>query len=117
MMKMTHCHLTSLLVVGVALCSVACTGDPTSGGIFWSESKARARQESLTQEMNARSAIAQQEESTKATLLAKRKQLQQARKRLAELNQSATPADAAECARLEQQIRQYELDISVLRGD
>ena len=35
------------------LVSCETTGDPTKGGIFWSESKAQARQGALQSELNA----------------------------------------------------------------
>lgn len=44
--------ITSLLFLGIvaSLSSCSTTGDPRSGGIFWSESKAKERVRNLKQE-------------------------------------------------------------------
>ena len=41
-MNAATCAILGLLA-GVFLCSCETTGDPTQGGIFWSEKKAKAR--------------------------------------------------------------------------
>ena len=54
-MLIPHRPILLLVVAAAMLPLVYCetTGDPTKGGIFWSESKAQARQGALQSELNA----------------------------------------------------------------
>jgi len=45
--------LLALAAASLPLVSCETTGDPTKGGIFWSESKAQTRQGALQSELNA----------------------------------------------------------------
>lgn len=114
-MNSTQHYFSALLIAGGAFCVASCTGDPTSGGIFWSESKAQARQASLLQEMNFKKAQAQQESAKSRKLLAKRNQLRAAQAKLSALP-AESPEAAAERASIEAEIRKVERDISILQG-
>lgn len=108
-------RLHQAAVVVLALSAAACTGDPTSGGIFWSEAKAQKRQAGMMQEMNNLSVTARQEADQSAGLLARRRQLQQAQRKLSKLEREA-PNDTATRDQLLREIQQYQRDINILKG-
>jgi len=96
----------------------SCTGDPTRGGIFWSESKAMDRQADLRNQQelaNSEFAAAAKEQSRLKSL---KNQLAQKRRQLSALTSAPASAsgsaNAAECARLRREISQLEKDIRTL---
>lgn len=102
-----------LLLTTVAFClaSAACTttGDPTTGGIFWSPAKAQARQQSLMNESAALHSELSAENAKTQDLIAQRERLRsQIAAKKAALQRATSPAQAAtlssEISALEQQL-------------
>lgn len=110
-------HHFFFATIGVALLAalVSCTGDPTRGGIFWSESKAQERQDALQQEVNARYTMAEQEVATNKQLTAKRNQLLAKQRELQKINSSSS-ADAATRAQLIGEIERLQRELDALSG-
>ncbi len=107
---MKNGHLYALL-----LCSllVACTGDPTKGGIFWSESKARARQADMMQSLQGKTQQVSQAEERVSSL---RSRLSTVQSQLARARQAAAVEGKnsdvdPECVRLQQQIDELKREI------
>ena len=92
-----------------------CTGDPARGGIFWSESKAKARQNDMWQTLQTKSTTADKAEARVRSL---RSQLSLARAELARAQKTAASGSNAaaenENAQLERRIKQLEKEIRVL---
>lgn len=57
------------LVLALLVCGCETTGDPSKGGIFWSPTKARARQDALAQQNEANRQQALQEQQATADIL------------------------------------------------
>lgn len=109
--------LLSCVVVG---CST--TGDPRSGGIFWSESKAKARQTEMMQTLQDKTIAAKKEEARAGAL---RSELASLRAQLSRAQQSreqglaspaSDPASDAEIQRLKSRINLLERKISTLNN-
>lgn len=107
-------HHICLISAG-ALLLLSCVGDPTKGGIFWSESKAQERQASMLAEMNVLRSTAKAEESKNSRLKATKAKLAQAQQRLNQLPDSSSAGDqAAERARLLSEIERLKREINAL---
>ena len=99
------------------MASLSCTtGDPTRGGIFWSESKAKARQAELMQEMEQRSQHAQQEEATSKSLSDMRQKLLAEQRELEAMMRERATSPAEEALRQEkiQQIQKLRREIDAI---
>lgn len=109
---MNRIHIASCVVLVMA--SLSCTtGDPTRGGIFWSESKAKARQAELMQEMQQRSQLTQQEESTAKSLSAMRQKLLTEQRELKSIS-GYSPAEEAQRQEKIQQIQKLRREIDAI---
>lgn len=100
-----------LSIIGLAALASSCTttGDPTTGGIFWSPAKAQARQQALMGENQALQSQLSAETAKTESLVAQRERLRaQIAAKKAELERAATPTQAAtishEIADLESQL-------------
>lgn len=93
----------TLIACCLVLASCTTTGDPTTGGIFWSRTKAMERQNMLLSELGANQAELKQEQRTTSNLVAKRNKLK------AELE--------AIKAQLEQAQREGSTDVAALRAE
>ncbi len=81
----------------VVLNSCSTTGDPTQGGIFWSPSKAKARQNTLLSAMTESQAKVDALEAKRSQLLNQKSSLQtQIRKLRTQAAQTTNPVEAAE---------------------
>lgn len=93
---------TQIITVTVAcatllLSSCSTTGDPTQGGIFWSPTKAKARQSQLLSEMTASQAKVNELEAKNSQLLKQKANLQSQIRRLrTQAAQTTNPIEAAE---------------------
>ena len=99
----------------VTACST--TGDPRSGGIFWSESKAQTRQAEMLQTLQNKSVAAEKEEaragSLRSELSSLRAQLSRAQGAAASGSESATDV---EIQRLKDRINLLERKIGTLNN-
>lgn len=108
------------LLFSCAVVGCSTTGDPRSGGIFWSESKAQARQAEMMQTLQDKTVAAKKEEARAGAL---RSELTSLRAQLSRAQQSRTqgpapsvsdPASDAEIQRLKSRINLLERKISTL---
>lgn len=77
--------------------SCSTTGDPTQGGIFWSPSKAKARQNAMLSEMTASQAKVDELEAKRNQLLRQKANLKsQIRKLRTQAAQTTNPVEAVE---------------------
>lgn len=102
-------HFLPALGLAALVCSCATTGDPTTGGIFWSPAKAQARQQALMNEGAALQTELSAETAKTQNLIAQRERLRaQIEAKKAELRRAATPAQAtaisSEISDLEKQL-------------
>ncbi len=109
---------TLFIIAAAGLCS--CTGDPSRGGIFWSESKAVARQNTLVAQVNAKEA---QLASAKVRLAANERELARLKaelaekeRRLATLSSNPEADNAAEIAKLKKEIVAVRREIRAMGG-
>ncbi len=111
--------LSSLFIIAAAVLS-SCTGDPSGGGIFWSESKAVARQNTLVSQVNARKDKLAVERgklrANKQKLAQLRAELTRKERRLESLSSNAEADNAAEIAKLKKEIAAVRKEIRVLSG-
>lgn len=99
-------YIMALAVCGLALTSCELTGDPRSGGIFWSPSKAQARQDALRNTYMSLQGQATAAEQQNASLKAKRNALKN--QIAAKKAQLKATTNQAEAAMLESQIKNME---------
>lgn len=102
--------LSSLLLLSGVLVATGCTGDPTRGGIFWSESKAKERQAQMMQTLESREREVQSIEGKTAAL---RSRLSAAQAQLRRVQQAPGngPEQDEECARLRKEISELQKQI------
>lgn len=95
---MKQYHLSVAIAAAcTVLCSCSTTGDPTQGGIFWSPSKAKARQNTMLSEMTASQARVDALEAERAKMLKQKANLQsQIRNLRTRAVQTTNPAEAIE---------------------
>ncbi len=107
-------YRSMVAVLGAAALCTACntTGDPRSGGIFWSPSKAQARQNELLSIQDQAQQAATAAESRTGSL---RSQINSLRARIAaKKDQLNTAGSVAEADRLRAEIRKLENDLDSL---
>lgn len=93
-------HFILLSLSGVLLASCATTGDPTTGGIFWSPTKAKARQSALMSENYAMQSELASENAKTQSLIAQRERLRaQIAAKKAALSRATSPDEVAELTR------------------
>lgn len=103
-------HFISLLPAILAV--VSCTGDPRSGGIFWSESKAQERIAALQVQESAKQSELEAKQQTTAALNRQKCALQ---KEIEQLKvKMAGAEEAAEIEQLKAEIRTLEAQINAL---
>ena len=102
--------LSGLLLLAGMLFATGCTGDPTRGGIFWSESKAKERQSQMMQTLESREREVQSIEGKTAAL---RSRLSAAQAQLRRVQQAPGngPEQDEECARLRKEISELQKQI------
>lgn len=96
------------VVGGVALLA-SCTGDPTRGGIFWSEQKAQERVIALQNEEAMRQGVLIEKQEQQNQLLKRKADLQR------QLNKARQSNDNAEINSLKKRISELEHQISILK--
>ncbi len=83
-------------ICGMLLTSCATTGDPTAGGIFWSPTKAQARQQALIQEGYTKQAELNSEAARSKSLLAQRERLiAQINAKKAQIQRASSPEEVS----------------------
>ena len=105
MKKISTSHVATVMAAAL-MAGCASTGDPNAGGIFWSESKARDRQQALGQEAKTDWSEVDREEAANSHLVEERGSLraeQQSRlaairDQLADLRANAADPDVASSA-------------------
>lgn len=92
-MKLHYHILAGALCIAATACTT--TGDPTSGGIFWSPTKAQMRQEELLSANQALQGELKRETNKTGKLIARRDRLRaQIEAKKAELRRTSDPAKA-----------------------
>lgn len=98
----------------------SCTGDPTRGGIFWSEAKAQERQAALINTQSAKLATFQTEQTKRTNLqnqiTAVQRQIAAKKKRLNQISESPETGNLSERARLIQEIAALEKELAEIRS-
>lgn len=89
---------------------VACTGDPSRGGIFWSEQKAQDRVISLQNEVAVRQSALIKKQQEQNALLKRKTELQN------KLASAQKRNDQEEINSLKKRIAELERQISILKG-
>jgi hypothetical protein len=105
-MKQISFQIFAIVAATILFTGCETTGDPREGGIFWSETKARERQETLAQESHSSWEKAHREQAITGQLQGQRaslrKRLGMMQNELSALRQSAANAEvASEAAQLE----------------
>ena len=98
-----------LLLVGVSI-ATGCTGDPTRGGIFWSESKTKERQAQMMQTLESRKQEVQSIEGKTAALRARLSTVQAQLRRVQQVP-GRSPEQDEECTRLRKEISELQKQI------
>lgn len=94
---MSHKQLIAATAATLILSSCSTTGDPTQGGIFWSPTKAKHRQNAMLSEMTASQAKVDELETKHSQLLRQKANLKsQIRKLRTQAAQTTNPVEAAE---------------------
>lgn len=107
-------RLAPLTLISACAVLVSCetTGDPTQGGIFWSPTKAQARQQILNAQLNESQAQVDALESKQNQLLKQRANL---RRQISEIKRRLEGAtDVSETARLQRQVKALEDELETL---
>lgn len=110
---MKYRNLYAFLLCGLL---VGCTGDPTRGGIFWSESKAKERQAVMMQSLQGRTELVNSAEGRVSDL---RDRLSAVQAQLARARQKAAAARRdsradPECVRLQRKVDELKRQVEIL---
>lgn len=109
-------YLTLISAGCLLLSSCTLTGDPTKGGIFWSPSKAQARQDAFKLELDACSSSLAEQNNAASTLAARRSKLAaEVRKVNQDLKKMQNQGSDAETQELLRKKAELESQLRILR--